>query len=113
MISKILNISIFIIHDRAEYGKAVNVSKRADDKDLSITTTIFKADNNELDRPLLILYKKNEKTHFSYYAVRNVNFANIIYPELKYAPEEIKIRILNTEKTKTFSSSSSTQTSNL
>ena len=63
MISKILNISILIIHDRAEYGKAVNVSKRADDKDLSITTTIFKADNNELDRPLLILYKKNDKTN--------------------------------------------------
>ena len=112
MISKILNISIFIIHDRAEYGKAVDISKRADDKDLSITTTIFKADNNELDRPLLILYKKNDKTHFSYYVVRNVNHTSLIYSELKYVPEEIKIRILQTEKTQTFSSSS-TSTSNI
>jgi hypothetical protein len=113
MISKVLNISILIIHHRAEYGKAVNVSKRADDKDLSITTSIYKADNNELERPLLILYKKNDKTHLSYYVVRNVNHNNFIYTELKNAPEEIKTRIINTKNTNTYSSSSSTQTSSI
>jgi hypothetical protein len=112
IISKVLNISILIIHNRAEYGKAVNISKRADDKDLSITTSIYKADNNELDRPLLILYKKNDKTHLTYYVVRNVNHDNFIYTELKNAPEEIKERIINTQKSKSYSSSS-TQTSDI
>ena len=112
MISKVLNISILIIHNRAEYGKAVNISKRADDRDLSITTSIYKADNNELDRPLLILYKKNDKTHLTYYVVRNVNHDNFIYTELKNAPEEIKQRIITTEKSKSYSSSS-TQTSDI
>ena len=113
MISKVLNISILIIHHRAEYGKAVNVSKRADDKDLAITTSIYKADSNELDRPLLILYKKNDKTHISYYVVRNVNHDNFIYMELKNAPEEIKTRIINTKNTNIYSASSSTQTSSI
>ena len=113
MISKVLNISILIIHHRAEYGKAVNVSKRADDKDLAITTSIYKADSNELDRPLLILYKKNDKTHISYYVVRNVNHDNFIYTELKNAPEEIKTRIINTKNTNIYSVSSSTQTSSI
>jgi hypothetical protein len=112
-ISKVLNISILIIHNRAEYGKAANISKRADDKDLSITTSIFKADNNELDRPLLILYRKNDKIHLSYYVIRNMNTNNIIYAELKDAPEEIKTMIMNAKKTSTYSSSSSTQTSNI
>ena len=113
MISKVLNISILIIHHRAEYGKAVNVSKRADDKDLAITTSIYKADSNELDRPLLILYKKNDKTHISYYVVRNVNHDNFIYMELKNAPEEIKTRVINTKNTNIYSASSSTQTSSI
>jgi hypothetical protein len=111
-ISKVLNISILIIHNRAEYGKAVNLSKRADEKDLSITTSIYKADNNELDRPLLILYKKNDKTHLSYYIVRNVNHDNFIYTELNNSPEEIKERIISTQKSKSYSSSS-TQTSDI
>lgn len=113
MISKVLNISILIIHHRAEYGKAVDVSKRADDKDLAITTSIYKADSNELDRPLLILYKKNDKTHLSYYVVRNVNHDNFIYTELKNAPEEIKTRIINAKNTNIYSASSSTQTSSI
>ena len=112
-ISKVLNISILIIHNRAEYGKAANISKRADEKDLSITTSIFKADNNELDRPLLILYRKNDKTHLSYYIIRNMNSNNNIYTELKDAPEEIKTMIMNAKKKSTYSSSSSTQTSNI
>jgi hypothetical protein len=112
-ISKVLNISILIIHNRAEYGKAVDVSKRADEKDLSITTSIYKADTNELDRPLLMLYRKNDKTHLSYYVVRNVNHNAPLYTELKDAPEEIKMMILNTQKTSSYSSSSSTRTSDL
>ena len=113
MISKVLNISILIIHNRAEYGKAVDVSKRADEKDLAITTSIYKADTNELDRPLLILYRMNDKTHLSYYVIRNANPEIPIYTDLKDAPEEIKAMILATNKTSTYSSSSSTRTSNI
>lgn len=112
-ISKVLNISILIIHSRAEYGKAVDISKRADEKDLSITTSTYKADNDELSRPLLILYKKNDKTHISYYVVRNTDHDNLIYTELKDAPEEIKTMVLNTKKTSAYSSSSSTRTSSI
>jgi hypothetical protein len=113
MISKVLNISILIIHSRAEYGKAVDVSKRADEKDLAITTSIYKADTNELDRPLLILYRMNDKTHLSYYVIRNANPDIPIYTDLKDAPDEIKTMILATNKTSTYSSSSSTRTSNI
>jgi len=113
MISKVLNISILIIHSRAEYGKAVDVSKRADEKDLAITTSIYKADTNELDRPLLILYRMNDKTHLSYYVIRNANPDIPIYTDLKDAPDEIKTMILATNKTSTYSSSSSTRTSDI
>ena len=113
MISKVLNISILIIHSRAEYGKAVDVSKRADEKDLTITTSIYKADTNELDRPLLMLYRMNEKTHLSYYVIRNANPDSPIYTDLKDAPEEIKTMLLATKKTSTYSSSSSTRTSDI
>ena len=81
-LNKVLNISILIIHNRADYGKAVNISKRADEKDLSVTTTVYKAYNDELNRPLLMLYRKNDKTHLSYYIVRNINHDNFIYTEL-------------------------------
>ena len=124
MMSKVLNISILIIHNRADYGKAVNISKRADEKDLSITTTVYKAYNDELNRPLLMLYRKNDKTHLSYYIVRNINHDNFIYTELNGLQEndddinekktnEIITIIQNTKKSKSFSSSSSTQTINI
>jgi hypothetical protein len=124
MMSDILNISILIIHNRADYGKAVNISKRADEKDLSVTTTVYKAYNDELNRPLLMLYRKNDKTHLSYYIVRNINHDNFIYTELNGIQEndddtndkktnEIITIIQNTKKLNSFSSSSSTQTINI
>jgi hypothetical protein len=124
MMSKVLNISILIIHNRADYGKAVNISKRADEKDLSITTTVYKAYNDELNRPLLMLYRKNDKTHLSYYIVRNINHDNFIYTELNGLQEnddnnnekntnEIITIIQNTKKSKSYSSSSSAQIINI
>ena len=124
MMREILNISILIIHNRADYGKAVNISKRADEKDLSVTTTVYKAYNDELNRPLLMLYRKNDKTHLSYYIVRNINHDNFIYTELNGLQEndddnnekktnEIITIIQNTKKSKSKSSSSSTQTFNI
>jgi hypothetical protein len=130
MMSKVLNISILIIHSRAEYGKAVDVSKRADDKDLSITTTIFKAGGSGgsgsgsgsgrgssggkvLERPLVILYRHNDKTQLNYYIIRNPQNNNIIYTELKDAPDEIKAMVVSAKRMSAYSSSSSTQTSKL
>ena len=128
--SKVLNISILIIHSRAEYGKAVDVSKRADDKDLSITTTIFKADSGSggsnsgsgrgsgssddaLDRPLVILYRHNDKTTLNYYIICDPQNKLFVYKELKDAPEEIKAMVMKSKKTSGYSSSSSTQTSKI
>ena len=132
--SKVLNISILIIHSRAEYGKAVDVSKRADDKDLSITTTIFKADSNSggsgsrgsnrgsnsnsgsddaLNRPLVILYRHNDKTQLNYYIICDPQNKHFVYKELKDAPEEIKAMVMKSKKTSGYSSSSSTQTSKI
>ena len=123
MIRDALNISILIIHNRADYGKAVNISKRADEKDLSITTTVYKAHTDELHRPLLMLYRKNDKTHLSYYIVHNINNNNFIYTELIAIQEdddnndkktnEIITIIQNTKFSKSLSSSSSTQTINI
>jgi hypothetical protein len=120
--SKVLNISILIIHSRAEYGKAVDVSKRADDKDLSITTTIFKADGGSgsgsssgdaLNRPLVILYRHNDKTQLNYYIICDPQNKHFVYKELKDAPEEIKAMVMKSKKTSGYSSSSSTHTSKL
>jgi hypothetical protein len=135
MMSKVLNISIFIINSRVEYGKAVDVSKRADDKDLSITTTIFKAGGSGsgkdsgsasgsrsgsgsggskvLERPLVILYRHKDKTQLNYYIIRNPQNNDFIYTELKDAPEEIKAMVVSAKRMTVYSSSSSTQTSKL
>jgi hypothetical protein len=141
MMSKVLNISIFIINSRVEYGKAVDVSKRADDKDLSITTSIFKAGSGSsgssgssgrsgngnasgsgsgsnggskvLERPLVILYRHKDKTQLNYYIIRNPQNNDFIYTELKDAPEEIKTMVVDAKRMTVYSSSSSTQTSKL
>lgn len=114
-ISKVLNISILIIHNRAEYGKAANIKKRADENDLSMTCSVYKANNNAPERPLLMLYRKNDKTHLSYYIIRNINYDNFIYTELNMLNEDNEIRkIIDDEKfISTYSSSSSSQIINI
>jgi hypothetical protein len=115
IISKVLNISILIIHNRAEYGKAANIKKRADENDLSMTCSIYKAKNNAPDRPLLMLYRKKDKTHLSYYIIRNINHDNFIYTELNTLNEDNEIRkMIDDEKfISTYSSSSSSQIINI
>jgi len=99
-IAKLLNISIILIHNRSDYGKAVNVEKRAGDKDLNVTSTIFKADDNLLHRPLIMLYRKIEKNNITYSIIKNVDFKDYYYYELQDSPDEIKNKILNnTSKT--------------
>jgi len=107
-ISKMLNISILIIHNRAEYGKGIDVDKRAGDKDLNITTTIYRATDDILKRPLLILFRKIEKTHISYYIVKNIDYNEYFYMELGDSPDEIKDKLLDYSKSSNYLSSVST-----
>jgi len=77
-IAKLLNISILLIHNRSEYGKGAKVDKRAGDKDLNITTSVFRAENNITERPLIMLYRKIEKTNISYYIIKNTEIKEIL-----------------------------------
>jgi hypothetical protein len=98
-IATYLNINIIIIHHRVDYGKANDISKRAGSKDLKISMSFYSAgDNNNreelLKRPLIILYKKVDKSFISYYLIKNIEDNSIIYNELNNANEDIK-NILN------------------
>jgi hypothetical protein len=99
LISKWLNINIFIIYERLEYGKGVDIEKRAGNKDLNLTSAFYRAGtkkNNILKRPLIMLYrKKNKVNNISYYLIK-VNESNTyIYNELDDAPYEIKNKLIN------------------
>jgi hypothetical protein len=94
-ISKMLNITILIIHHRAEYGKGVSVDVRAGDKDLNVTTSTYKAESDILERPLIMLHRKVEKTNISYYIIKNIESNDFYYNELKDCPDEIKDKIIN------------------
>ena len=107
-IAKLLNISILVIHNRTEYGKGVKVEKRAGDKDLNITISVYKADDNIDQRPLIILYRKVEKTNISYFIIKNTEITETFYMELQDAPEDIKNKILDSSKSSDMSSSTST-----
>lgn len=106
-ISKILNVTILIIHNRSEYGKGVKLEKRADDKDLNITTSIYKAGNNINKRPIIILYRKIDKTNISYSIIKNIEYQNYFYMELQDAPDDIKNKVFEV-KSADISSSTST-----
>jgi hypothetical protein len=90
-----LNINIMVIHHRIDYGKGAEVSKRAGSKDLKVSIKFFNAgDNNNhaeiLKRPLIILYRKIEKTFVGYYLIKLIDDNKIIYNELNEADEDIK-----------------------
>lgn len=90
-----LNINIMVIHHRVDYGKGVEVSKRAGSKDLKVSIKFYNAgDNNNhaeiLKRPLIILYRKIEKTFVCYYLIKLTDNNRIIYNELNDADEDIK-----------------------
>jgi hypothetical protein len=103
-ISKMLNITILIIHNRAEYGKGVSVDVRAGDKDLNITTSTYKAETDILTRPLIMLYRKIEKTNISYYIIKNIENNDFYYNELKDCPDEIKNKIVSLDTSNYISS---------
>ena len=107
-IATYLNINIIIIHHRVDYGKGNDISKRAGSKDLKISMSFYNAgDNNNreelLKRPLIILYKKVDKSFVSYYLIKNTEDNTIIYNELNNANEDIK-NIINHPDSKNKSS---------
>ena len=99
LISKWLNINIFIIYERIEYGKGVEIEKRAGNKDLNLTSVFYRGGtkkNNILKRPLIMLYrKKNKNNNISYYLIKVHESSTYIYNELDDAPEEIKNKLIN------------------
>lgn len=99
IISKWLNINIFIIYERLDYGKGIAIDKRAGNKDLNLTSVFYKAENNSIDilnRPLIMLYRQKNKTNnISYYLIKVRDNNIYIYNELENAPEEIKIKLVN------------------
>jgi hypothetical protein len=99
LIATWLNINIFIIRDKQEYGKGVGV-KRNGLKDFNNTSVFYRAgkDIDEITRrPLLMLFREKNKTinHISYSIIKLSDSNSYIYRELGEAPEDIKNKLLN------------------
>ncbi len=91
-ISKLLNVSVLILH-RGKYGKFdVTENARGGLIDLILSSTLFPASNNMQSRPLLIFNKINEKQYSAYYLVVDKDKNNIY---MKYAdvPNNIKMLV--------------------
>jgi hypothetical protein len=94
-IATYLNINIMVINDRIKYETGKKIIIRAGTDDLKNTRKSYYAgDNNNhaeiLKRPLIILYRKIEKTFISYHLIKLINDNRIIYNELNEVDEDIK-----------------------
>jgi len=94
-----LNINIFIIRDKQEYGRGIGV-KRNGLKDFNNTSVFYRAgkDIDEIaKRPLLMLFREKNKinNNISYYIIKLSDSSSYIYKELGEAPEDIKNKLLN------------------
>jgi hypothetical protein len=91
-LAELLNISIITIH-RAFYGTTKDADVRGNIEDLIVSSTLYKAQTNYQNRPLLILYKnKNEFDEISYHLILNkkeVVGSKSIYLKLSEVPQEI------------------------
>lgn len=94
-ISELLNISILIIH-RGKYGKYEESLKRGDIDDLVLSSTLFVAKKNMLNRPIIILNKSNDKYKSIYSAIiektDKISY-NSIYLQYKDIPNNVKMLI--------------------
>ena len=100
LISKWLNINIFIIYDKIEYGQGKKVDKRAGNKDLNLTSVFYRAGYKSSDilyRPLIMLYREKIKTteNIAYYIIKITDSETYMYKELDDAPEEIKNKLIS------------------
>jgi hypothetical protein len=95
-----LNINIFIIYDKIEYGQGKKVDKRAGNKDLNLTSVFYRAGYKSSDilyRPLIMLYREKIKTteNIAYYIIKITDSETYMYKELDDAPEEIKNKLIS------------------
>ena len=94
-----LNINIFIIRDKQEYGKGIGV-KRNGVEDFNNTSVFYRAGKkieDILKRPLLMLYREKNKINknISYYIIKLSDSNSYIYKEFEEAPEDIKNKLIN------------------
>jgi len=91
-LAELLNISIITIH-RAFYGTTKDADIRGNIEDLIVSSTLYKAQTNYLNRPLLILYKnKNEFDEISYHLILNkkeIVGSKSLFLKLSEVPQEI------------------------
>ena len=95
-----LNINIFIIYDRIEYGQGKKIDKRAGNKDLNLTSVFYSSGSKSIDklyRPLIMLYRTKIKAteNIAYYIIKISESEIYMYKELDDAPEEIKSKLMN------------------
>ena len=94
-ISELLNISILVIH-RGKYGKYDDSLKRGDIDDLVLSSTLFVAKKNMLNRPIIILNKSYDKFKAVYYSIiektDKITY-NSIYLQYKDIPNNVKLLI--------------------
>jgi hypothetical protein len=96
-ITKLLNISILVIH-RGKYGKSNKDVERGGIDDLKISSSLYVAPNNMKKRPLLIFNKLLDKTKSIYNIVLEKNekdnkYSNSIYMQYENVPENVKILV--------------------
>ena len=91
-VAELLNISILTIH-RAFYRTTKDKDIRGNIEDLIVSSTLYKAQTNYMNRPLLILYKnKNEFDEISYHFILNKTQpvgSKSLYLKLNEVPQEI------------------------
>jgi hypothetical protein len=91
-VAELLNISIITIH-RAFYKTTKDKDIRGNIEDLIVSSTLYKAQTNFTNRPLIIFYKnKNEFDEISYHLILNKNQpvnSKSIYLKLNEVPPEI------------------------
>ena len=96
-VAELLNISIITIH-RALYGTTKDMDIRGNIEDLIVSSSLFKAQSNYQNRPLLFLYKfKDEFDRISYHLILNKKLevgSKSLYLKLSETPQEL-LRLVN------------------
>lgn len=92
-ISKLLNVSIFVIH-RGKYGTSNVGDNRKGMDDLEKSSSFFSSTSNIKERPFILMYKIDDsiQNHTNYFLIVNVDKPNEFY--MKYADLHENIRNL-------------------
>jgi len=92
-ISKLLNISIFVIH-RSKYGTSNVGDNRKGMEDLDKSSSFFSSRSNIEERPFILMYKIDDAVHnyTNYFLIVNVDKPDEFY--VKYADLHENIRNL-------------------